>query len=83
MTRTRIKICGITNAADAAAAVAAGADAVGVVFAASPRQVTLAQAALALAAVPPAVARVGVFVDASAEEVAAAYGWARAQGARW
>ena len=72
MTRTRIKICGITNAEDAAAAVAAGADAVGVVFAASPRQVTPAQAAAALAVVPPAVARVGVFVDASAEEVAAA-----------
>jgi phosphoribosylanthranilate isomerase len=69
MTRTRIKICGITTAADAAAAVAAGADAVGVVFAASPRQVTLAQAAAALAVVPPPVGRVGVFVDAPADLV--------------
>jgi phosphoribosylanthranilate isomerase len=72
MTRTRIKICGITNAADAAAAVAAGADAIGVIFAPSPRQVTVAQAAAALAAVPPPVARVGVFVNASAWEVATA-----------
>jgi phosphoribosylanthranilate isomerase len=67
--RTRIKICGITNAADAALAVAAGADALGVVFAQSPRQVTVAQAAAALAAVPPPVGRVGVFVDPTAEEV--------------
>jgi phosphoribosylanthranilate isomerase len=72
MTRTRIKICGITNAEDAAAAVEAGADALGVIFAPSPRQVTVAQAAKALATVPPPVARVGVFVDASADEVAAA-----------
>ena len=72
MTRTRIKICGITSAEDAAAAVAAGADAIGVIFAPSPRQVTLAQAATVLAAVPPPVARVGVFVNASAGEVAAA-----------
>jgi len=72
MTRTRIKICGVTSAADAAAAVAAGADAIGVIFAPSPRQVCVEQAAAVLAAVPPPVARVGVFVDASAEEVATA-----------
>jgi phosphoribosylanthranilate isomerase len=72
MTRTRIKICGITNAEDAAAAVAAGADAIGVIFAPSPRQVTVAQAAAALAVVPPPVARIGVFVDASPQAVAEA-----------
>jgi phosphoribosylanthranilate isomerase len=72
MTRTRIKICGITNAADAKAAVDAGADAIGVIFAPSPRQVTVDQAAAALAAVPPPVARVGVFVDASLAEVVSA-----------
>jgi phosphoribosylanthranilate isomerase len=70
--RTRIKICGITNAQDAAAAVAAGADAIGVVLAASPRRVTLGQAEAALAAVPPLVARVGVFVDEDADVVAEA-----------
>lgn len=72
MARTRIKICGITNAADAALAVDAGADAVGVIFAPSPRRVTVAQAAAALAEVPLPVGRVGVFVDPSAAEVAEA-----------
>lgn len=72
MHRTRIKICGITNAHDARLAVEAGADAVGVIFAASPRQVSLEAAAEALAKVPVPVARVGVFVDPSADEVARA-----------
>jgi phosphoribosylanthranilate isomerase len=72
MHRTRIKICGITNPEDAALAVAAGADALGVIFAPSPRQVTVEQAATALADVPPPVARIGVFVDPTAEEVSAA-----------
>ena len=66
MHRTRIKICGITNGRDAALAVAAGADAIGVIFARSARQVTVAQAAAALAEVPPPVARIGVFVDPTA-----------------
>lgn len=69
MYRTRIKICGITSAHDAAAAVGAGADAIGVIFAPSSRQVSLAQAAAALASVPPPVARVGVFVDAPIEQI--------------
>ncbi len=62
--RTRVKVCGIARAEDAALAVAAGADALGVVLAESPRRVTLEQADAALAAAPPFVARVGVFVDA-------------------
>lgn len=61
--RTRIKICGITNAEDATAAVKAGADAIGVVLTEGPRQVTLDEAADALRVVPPFVGRVGVFVD--------------------
>ena len=59
--RTRVKICGVTRADDAALAVELGADAVGVVFAESPRQVTLAEAAHILAGLPPFVTRVGVF----------------------
>lgn len=70
--RTRIKICGITNAEDAAAAVKAGADALGVVLTDGPRQVSLEEAAEALRGVPPFVARVGVFVDADPDFVNAA-----------
>lgn len=64
MRRTRIKICGLTRAEDVAAAIAAGADACGFIFAPSPRRVTIGQAAELTALVPPPVARVGVFVDA-------------------
>lgn len=59
----RVKICGITEPEDARAAAAAGADAVGFVFAPSPRQVSASRAAVAGKALPPFVARVGVFVD--------------------
>ena len=69
MVRTRIKICGLTRPEDAAAAVSSGADAVGVVLAPSKRQVTLDQAAAVFANVPPLVARIGVFVDAKADDV--------------
>lgn len=69
MSRTRIKICGLTSAGDAAAAVAAGADAVGVVLAPSKRRVSLERAAEVLAGVPPHVERVGVFVDERPEVV--------------
>ena len=70
--RTGIKSCGLTRAEDVAAAVAAGADAIGLVFyPKSPRDVTQAQAAALIAAVPPFVGCVGLFVNASPEEVAA------------
>ncbi|HSQ21420.1 MAG TPA: phosphoribosylanthranilate isomerase [Coriobacteriia bacterium] len=69
MHRTRIKICGLTRPEDAVVAVAAGADALGVVLAPSRRQVTLDQAAAVFADVPPLVARIGVFVDARADDV--------------
>ncbi|MDZ4655228.1 MAG: phosphoribosylanthranilate isomerase [Coriobacteriia bacterium] len=70
--RTRIKICGITTATDAAMAVDAGADALGVVLASSAREVTLDEAEKALAGVPPLVTRIGVFVDADPAFVAEA-----------
>jgi phosphoribosylanthranilate isomerase len=61
---TRIKICGITRVEDARAAGELGADAIGLVFyAASPRAVSAEQARQIAAAVPPFVARVGVFLD--------------------
>lgn len=68
--RTRVKICGITRAEDARAAVAAGADAIGLVFyPPSPRHVTAAQAAELVQALPPFVTTVGLFVDPTAEAV--------------
>jgi phosphoribosylanthranilate isomerase len=65
--RTRIKICGITRVEDARAAAELGADAIGLVFyAASARLVSTAQARSIVAAVPPFVACVGVFLNADA-----------------
>lgn len=68
--RTRIKICGITRPEDAVAVAAAGADAIGLVFyAKSPRAVTIAQAQAIINVLPPFVTRVGLFVDASQQEL--------------
>lgn len=61
----RVKICGITQIEDALVAEAAGADAVGFIFADhSKRRITLARAEAISAALGPFIARVGVFVDA-------------------
>ena len=70
MTRTRVKICGITQIEDALNAVNAGADAIGLVFyAPSPRCVSMAQAQKIVAAMPPFVSVVGLFVNASTAEI--------------
>lgn len=67
---TRIKICGLTTVADAQAVVAAGADALGLMFyERSARAVALDVAADISAAVAGKLCRVGVFVDASATRV--------------
>lgn len=61
----RVKICGITRLVDVQAACAAGADALGFVFyEKSPRHVTAEAAAALLAAMPPFVQSVGLFVNA-------------------
>ena len=66
----RVKICGITRIEDALAAVAAGADAIGFVFHPdSPRAVTPVQAAQIVAALPPFVTTVGLFVDAGEQRI--------------
>ncbi|MCG5515825.1 MAG: phosphoribosylanthranilate isomerase [Pseudomonadota bacterium] len=68
--RTRIKICGITCAEDARAAAQAGCDAIGLVFYdRSPRAIDAARALTVARAVPPFVTRVGLFMDADAEQV--------------
>jgi phosphoribosylanthranilate isomerase len=64
-----VKICGLTRPEDAVLAVRLGAAALGVVLAPSPRRVTLERAAEVLAAAPPGVARVGVFVGADGREI--------------
>ena len=67
-----VKVCGLTTPADAQAVAALGVWGIGVVFAAgSPRRVDAATAAAVLAGVPAGVARVGVFVGATADEMAA------------
>ncbi|MFB3815803.1 MAG: phosphoribosylanthranilate isomerase [Terriglobales bacterium] len=60
---TWVKICGTTNLQDARLAVEAGADAVGFVFAESPRRVEPAQVAEITAQLPESVEKVGVFVN--------------------
>ncbi|MYM75917.1 phosphoribosylanthranilate isomerase [Duganella sp. FT134W] len=70
--RTRIKICGLTREEDVQAVVAAGADAIGFVFYPnSPRYVTPERAAELIRSVPPFIATVGLFVNATPDEVAA------------
>ena len=70
LTRTRIKICGVTRAQDLDAAVSAGVDAVGFVFyPKSPRLVSAKQARELAARLPPFVTAVGLFVNAQASEV--------------
>jgi phosphoribosylanthranilate isomerase len=66
-----IKICGTTSLGDARLAAEAGADAVGFVFAPSPRRVTAKQVAEITPYLPAAVEKIGVFVDARFEEIEA------------
>ena len=72
MSVVRSKICGITRIEDALLAVAAGADALGFVFySKSPRAVSVEQARAIIAALPPFVTTVGLFVNANRRELTA------------
>lgn len=73
ITRTRIKICGLTREEDVDAAVAAGVDAVGfVMYEASPRHVTAQRAAQLARRLPPFITPVLLFVNAPAASISAA-----------
>jgi phosphoribosylanthranilate isomerase len=64
-----IKICGTTSLEDALLASEAGANAVGFVFASSPRQVTPAEVAAITQHLPAEVEKIGVFVDTPLQEI--------------
>lgn len=65
----KVKICGITNLEDALLAADLGADALGFVFANSPRQVSPEVAANIISELPPFITTVGVFVNRPYDEV--------------
>jgi phosphoribosylanthranilate isomerase len=69
MSDARIKICGITSPEDARSCEALGVDYLGVIFAAGPRRVT-PERAREIRWAAPGTALVGVFVNASVEEIA-------------
>jgi phosphoribosylanthranilate isomerase len=68
---TWIKICGTTNLEDAECAIEAGANALGFVFARSPRQVDGEQARQIISELPAEIEKIGVFDGGSAEEIRA------------
>lgn len=72
----KIKICGITDAVQAREIALAGADAIGLVFAKSPRQVTLTQAKEIVATIPSMVQTIGVFVNAPLQDMEHAISYA-------
>ena len=69
MNRVKIKICGLTRAEDVQAAVKAGADAIGFVFTASPRRISIDKAQKLSAYVPGGVLRVGLFLNQDRSEI--------------
>ena len=69
---TKIKICGLSRPEDIQAVNQAGADYAGFVFAPSKRQVSFRQAEELIAELHPRITPVGVFVNASPDQVAAA-----------
>ena len=79
---TWIKICGTTSLTDAELSVSCGADALGFIFAESPRRIGLVLAAEIIGALPAEVEKIGVFVNESPDrvgEIAARVGLTGAQ----
>jgi phosphoribosylanthranilate isomerase len=69
MNRVKVKICGLTRDEDLQAAITAGADAVGFVFTASPRHISIDTAIRLVSYVPEGVLRVGLFLDQDRSEI--------------
>ena len=65
----RVKVCGITTPDDARTAAGSGADAIGLVFAESPRKLSAEEAREIASALPGGVLKVGVFVNEEPEEI--------------
>lgn len=70
ISRVRIKICGITRPEDAIYAAELGTDAIGLIFyPGSPRCMDIARATIIIAALPPLVSKVGLFVNQDEDEI--------------
>lgn len=70
---TKVKICGLMEKEHVKTAIEAGADAIGFVFAASKRQITVEKAQELAKDIPPSILKIGVFVNASYDEIELAY----------
>jgi phosphoribosylanthranilate isomerase len=70
--RTRIKFCGCTDVQDVMLAVQTGADAIGMIFAPSPRRITESAAKHIAERLPPFITPVGVFVNPTLDDIARA-----------
>jgi len=66
---TRIKVCGCTSVSDVLIAAESGADAIGFIFAPSPRQVNVKTAAAIAREAPPFLTLVGVFVNPAHDDI--------------